>query len=148
MHIPPPVIALALGTAMYFAADLTPMLGVPMPLRPVISGLLVVAGLSIAVSALAQFRRHRTTVNPLEPARASTLVTGGVFRVSRNPMYVGLLMVLVAWAYWLGNGAALGIALLFVPILNALQIAPEERALAEKFGDDYTEYTEATRRWL
>ncbi|MEO1421066.1 MAG: isoprenylcysteine carboxylmethyltransferase family protein, partial [Pseudomonadota bacterium] len=109
---------------------------------------LLVVGLMIALIGVAQFRNYRTTVNPIRPEKASSLVTDGIFKWTRNPMYLGLLMVLLAWAVWLGNGAAVLIGLTFVPLLNKLQIIPEETALLEKFGQPFQDYLNRTRRWL
>jgi protein-S-isoprenylcysteine O-methyltransferase Ste14 len=95
-----------------------------------------------------EFARARTTVNPLAPARASRLVTGGVFAHTRNPMYLGMLLVLAGWGVWLGNALAwLGLPL-FVGLLNALQIGPEERAMRQRFGADFDRYAAQVRRWL
>lgn len=148
MHIPPPLIALALGIAMYFTGRVTPFAALPIPATQWLSGSLIAFGAIIAGSAVVAFRRHRTTVNPLQPEKASTLVTQGVFQISRNPMYLALLLFLIAWSVWLGNLLALLIALLFVPVLNRLQILPEERALRANFGDAFEQYCQRVRRWL
>ena len=79
---------------------------------------------------------------------ASALVTGGIYRVTRNPMYLGMLGVLAGWAVWLGNIAAwLGLPL-SMALLTALQIRPEERILAERFGAEFERYAARVRRWL
>ncbi len=148
MHIPPPLIAGALGVAMKLAANATPMLTYRVPRQSFVAIALLVMGLMIAFIGVAQFRKHRTTVNPLQPEKASSLVTDGIFRWTRNPMYLGLLMVVLAWAVWLGNGAAVLIGLSFIPLLNKLQIIPEETALLAKFGQPFQDYLNRTRRWL
>ena len=76
------------------------------------------------------------------------MVTDGIYRYSRNPMYLGMALLLAAWALWLGNAAALLGIVLFVALINRYQIRPEERILAAKFGDDYRNYCRRTRRWL
>ncbi|MEL6366771.1 MAG: methyltransferase, partial [Pseudomonadota bacterium] len=101
MHIPPPLIAGALGAAMKLATNATPMLNYRFQRQGFAAIALLVVGLMIALTGVAQFRNHRTTVNPIQPARASSLVTDGIFKWTRNPMYLGLLMVLLAWAVWL-----------------------------------------------
>ncbi|MEL6214616.1 MAG: isoprenylcysteine carboxylmethyltransferase family protein [Pseudomonadota bacterium] len=148
MHIPPPLIAGALGAAMKLAADAAPMLNYRFPRQGFAAIALLVVGLMIALIGVAQFRNYRTTVNPIRPEKASSLVTDGIFKWTRNPMYLGLLMVLLAWAVWLGNGAAVLIGLTFVPLLTKLQIIPEETALLEKFGQPFQDYLNRTRRWL
>lgn len=100
-----------------------------------------------AVSVLA-FLRARTTVTPLKPEKASTLVVGGLYRVSRNPMYLGMLILLIGWSLWLGNPASLLLLPVFVIYLTVFQIKPEESALSEKFGADYDAYRRRVRRWL
>ena len=100
-----------------------------------------------AVSALA-FLRARTTVTPLKPEKASTLVVGGLYRVSRNPMYLGMLILLIGWALWLGNPVSLLLLPVFVIYLTVFQIKPEETALSEKFRSDYDAYRRRVRRWL
>ena len=76
------------------------------------------------------------------------MVTRGVYRWTRNPMYLGMLVVLAGWAVWLGSAAALLGLPLSVLLLNRLQIGPEERILRERFGQDYIDYQARVRRWL
>ena len=87
-------------------------------------------------------------MHPRAPERSSRLVTGGVYRFSRNPMYLALALFLLAWALWLGNGAALVWPALFAAYLTRFQIVPEERALAAKFGQEYAQYCRRVRRWF
>jgi protein-S-isoprenylcysteine O-methyltransferase Ste14 len=100
------------------------------------------------LAGLAAFRRARTTVNPLQPDRASALVSAGIYRYTRNPMYLALAMALLAWGLWLGHAVApCGVAI-FVAWMNRYQIAPEERALAGLFGAEFERYRREVRRWL
>ena len=109
---------------------------------------LAALGGAVALAGTLEFRRAHTTVNPLAPRRASTLVTRGIYRVTRNPMYLGMLGVLAGWAVWLGNIAAwLGLPL-SMALLTVLQIRPEERILAERFGAEFERYAARVRRWL
>ena len=87
-------------------------------------------------------------MNPLEPANAANLVTGGVFRLSRNPMYLSLLLLLVAYAVRLDAPAVWLGPIVFVAYVTRFQIHPEERALEAKFGPAYLQYQLRTRRWL
>jgi protein-S-isoprenylcysteine O-methyltransferase Ste14 len=98
--------------------------------------------------ALFHFLRRRTTINPLQPESASALVTGGIYRLSRNPMYLGLATLLLAWAIYLGNVAALAGLPCFILYMNRFQIASEERALEARFGAEYFAYRTRVRRWL
>jgi len=111
-------------------------------------GLVAAVGVAIAVAALARFRDAGTTVDPMNPSKASQLVTGGVFRISRNPMYLGLTLLLVGWAIWLGNASPWLIPPLFVTLITAVQIIPEERALRQRFGEQYVSYQRSVARWI
>ena len=104
-------------------------------------------GLGIDVSAIVCFRRARTTVNPLQPHKATQLVIAGPFRFSRNPMYLGLLLQLAGWALWLGSASPWLVLPVLVSAITALQIIPEERALAQLFGEQYAEYKGKVARW-
>jgi protein-S-isoprenylcysteine O-methyltransferase Ste14 len=110
--------------------------------------LLAALGLSLAASAVLHFRRVRTTVNPLTPAKASSLVTSGIFGYSRNPMYLGMLLVLAGWAIVLGSlGPWLALPL-FVVVMTKMQIEPEEAVLSVLFGGQYRDYCARVGRWL
>lgn len=95
-----------------------------------------------------RFRRANTTVNPLKPQAASSLVTAGIYRYTRNPMYLGLLFLLVAWAVLLSSPFALLGPVAFVTYISRFQIVPEERVLAALFGAEYAAYQAGVRRWL
>jgi protein-S-isoprenylcysteine O-methyltransferase Ste14 len=107
-----------------------------------------IAGIGIAVIGVVEFRRAGTTVDPRVPGQSAQLVASGVYRYSRNPMYVGFLLVLCGWAVLLGNALSLLLVPAFVVYMNHFQIAPEERAMREKFGAAYTQYADTVRRWL
>lgn len=112
-------------------------------------GAVVAAGaVAIDLASIARFARARTTVSPLAPEKASQLVTEGPYAVSRNPMYVGLALLLVAWALWLGSASPWLVPPLFVALLTRFQIKPEETALAARFGEPYREYLRAVPRWI
>lgn len=146
--VPPPVVAVLVGTAMWFLAPLGPALPLAQGARPVIAAGLLAAGLAFDVAGLLAFRAARTTINPLRPERASSLVTHGVYRITRNPMYVGLGFVLLAWAVQLSALLALLGPPAFVLYITRFQIRPEERVLREAFGERYLEYAARVRRWL
>lgn len=107
-----------------------------------------VAGLLLMAAAVASFIKARTTINPLRPANASQLITTGVFRYSRNPIYLADLLLLDAWALWLGNVINLLFLFIFIWYIQRYQIAREERALHQRFGDHYVAYCSKVRRWL
>jgi protein-S-isoprenylcysteine O-methyltransferase Ste14 len=107
-----------------------------------------VTGVLVALAGVIVFRRAGTTLHPQRPESSSAVVRSGVFAWTRNPMYLGMLLVLLAWAAWLANVASLVLAFAFVAYLNRFQIRPEERVLAARFGAAYTEYMARVRRWL
>lgn len=146
--IPAPFIALTAGAAMKFYARSAGIRIDPSQLRMHTGVGLSQLSAVIALAALSGLWWARTTINPLDPARASRLVTGGVFRWSRNPMYLSLLLLLVAyavridsWAVWLGP-------VLYLAYVTRFQILPEERVLTQKFGTPYQDYLKRTRRWI
>ncbi len=148
LKIPPPLAALLVGLAMWGAAHLLPKADLAGPWRSQIAGVCGGFGLIVSVSGLLAFRRARTTVSPTNPDAASSVVTGGIYRYTRNPMYVGLTAVLLGWAVrlsvpWVFLGpVALGL------FLTRFQIVPEERVLSSKFGRPYDDYRQRVRRWL
>ena len=111
---------------------------------------LVLAAIGLLLMALAvgHFIAARTSINPLRPSRASHLITGGVYAISRNPIYLGDLLLLAAFAVWLGNALNAALLVLFIAYINRYQIVPEERALAQRFGPVYAAYCSRVRRWL
>jgi len=109
--------------------------------------LLSIAILITLISVL-QFFRSKTTIDPRVPSKVSKLVTYGVYRFSRNPMYLALLLMLVAWGLWLGNAFNALLAAGFVGYMNKFQIILEEEALAAIFGKEYQQYCTQVRRWF
>lgn len=146
--VPPPVVALIVAAAMWIAASHVPPLGVSASIRTIVAIGLLAAGVGFDIAGLVSFRRAGTTVNPMRPAATSALVSSGVYGVTRNPMYLGLLLILVAWAVYLSSFWLLLGPLAFVLYMNRFQIGPEERALSARFGDDYAAYRVKVRRWL
>ena len=145
----PPLAVAPLAAAMsWLAARAAPSLAFDFPGRAVLALLLVAAAVSVGLAGVVAFRRARTTVNPLQPERASALVTGGIYRHTRNPMYLAVATMLLAWGLWLGNALGPLGAVLFVAWMDRLQIPPEERALAALFGEEFERYRRTVRRWL
>jgi len=148
LKIPPPVVAVLMAGAMWRLSFIPPLLDVPTFIRVAAAATIALAGVGFSLAGIVSFRRAKTTVNPMKPETTSSLVRSGVYRVTRNPMYVGLLFVLVAWAVFLCSvWAALGPAA-FVLYINHFQIAPEERVLSAMFGTGYSTYKARVRRWL
>ncbi len=148
LRIPPLALVLLTAVLMGLLAWAAPSLAWHWPYRSVVALTLVLAGSSVAVLGVAAFRQARTTVNPTKPQAASSLVHSGIYRVSRNPMYLGFLIVLLALAVFLSNLLSLVLVPLFVVYMNRFQIGPEERALQALFGQEFTAYSRKVRRWL
>lgn len=148
LKIPPPAVGLCVGVLMWLAARALPVSAFALPGREYFALALAAAGLLTDVAGIVSFVRARTTVNPLKPANASSLVTSGIYKTTRNPMYLGMLLFLLAWATYLANAIALAVVPAFVFYINRFQIEPEEKALATLFGDAFTAYKGRVRRWL
>ncbi len=148
LKIPPVAMGLIFGTAMWAAARYAPVFSFVLPAGRFIAAGLAVAGLVFAILGVVSFRRAGTTVNPLQPAAASSLVISGIYRRTRNPMYLGLLLVLLGWGALLANALAFVFTAAFIFLMNRLQILPEERILAARFGTAFTDYQSAVRRWI
>ena len=116
--------------------------------RYLLASLLVMLGFAIGGAGIISFHQAKTTIDPRYPHRSCSLVTDGIYRLSRNPMYVGLVMLQIAYCLYLGSGFGLLVVAGFVLAMNRLQIGPEERALEASFGDDYRRYRARVRRWL
>jgi protein-S-isoprenylcysteine O-methyltransferase Ste14 len=106
------------------------------------------SGIAVALLGAAEFRKAKTTLNAFKPEASSSLVVTGIYRHSRNPMYLGVVCVLLAWAVYLAAPFALLGPVLFVLFITRFQIVPEERALSAKFGPEFTRYAREVRRWL
>jgi len=147
-RIPPLLIVLAAALLMWLSSRLIPALALRAPAARPLAVALAALGALVAAIGVGSFRRARTTVNPLEPQQASTLVVRGVYRFSRNPMYLGFAVLLLAWAFWLSHPLALPGVALFILYMNRYQIEPEEHALDARFGAEYRGYKQRVRRWL
>lgn len=143
----PPVLALIIAALlMWLSAKWLP--DTFLPRLPLLALLLFSAGAGVIVAGIAAFKRVGTTINPLEPKQSSGIVSDGIYRFSRNPMYLGMVLILAGWALWLGHAIAwLGVAG-FAAYIHRFQILPEERILSTKFGASYQTYCRHTRRWL
>jgi protein-S-isoprenylcysteine O-methyltransferase Ste14 len=148
LKIPPPVVALLCALAAWQIAVRVPGLAFDFPGRVALAVALATLGLAIDFLSLLRFLSARTTINPLRPGNASALVAHGLYRYTRNPMYLGLLLVLTAWTLYQGNLIGFAVLPVFVAYLTRFQIVPEERLLAAKFGASYEAYRRAVRRWV
>jgi protein-S-isoprenylcysteine O-methyltransferase Ste14 len=148
LKLPPLVVWLLSAVAVAAAARLWPGASMPFAGHRAAAVVVLLLGIMIAVAGVVQFRRARTTVNPLAPVNASAIVASGVYRLSRNPMYLGMALALCSLALWWASAAGGVLVLLFCLYLTQFQIKPEERALLAKFGQPYAAYLRQVRRWL
>ena len=146
--IPPPLLGLMTALMMWLLTQLLPTLSLVSSNLYRVGIVIMLAGVCLDLVAFFQFRNKHTSINPLHPEKASTMVITGLYKYTRNPMYLGLLIVLTGWALFLGNLASFACLPIFMRVLTRFQILPEERILTEKFGAPYEEYLGKVRRWI
>lgn len=147
-RIPPPVYALCTAALIWLVNQYAPILRwVSAPWNKA-GWVLMALGLGLDLYSILTFIRSRTTVNPMQPNRASRLVISGVYRLSRNPMYLGMVVLLSGWTWLLGSPIGLLAVWLFARTLVIVQIGPEEIALRDRFGESYVEYCQSVNRWI
>lgn len=148
LRVPPVALFVLVALLMWAVASWLPSWRIALPGRTVVVILLLLAAGAIGIAGVRAFGRARTTVDPLRPEKASALVTSGIYRRTRNPMYVALAIALLGWTLWLEHPlAVLGVPA-FVAWINRFQITPEERALRALFGAEFERYCSEVRRWL
>lgn len=145
-RIPPPIVTLIFALLSFWLANYFPKLA--FNYQGLLSLLMVLIGLTIIVIGVKTFHKNDTTINPLNPSEASNLVTEGVFSFTRNPMYLGMVIILLGVSIY--NGVYIGVIILpcFIFYITEFQIKPEEKAMEEIFAGDYTDYLKRVRRWL
>lgn len=148
LKIPPVAQVIVCGFAMWLLATTLSVAHLRIPFGPELFFLLVFLGFSMAIAGVLEFRKASTTVDPRFPHESSKLVVGGIYRISRNPMYLGMVLVLIAYGLHLANAIAFLMIPLFILCMNRLQIVPEERAMRKRFGDQYQTYSARVRRWI
>ncbi len=144
--IPPPIVAILFAVMIFYFSD--SFAYVDLPFKIYISLFFVLLGFFITFSSARNFKKKETTVNPIKPEEASQLVTDGFFKITRNPMYLGMLLFLLGLSIY--NGLIVGLVFLplFVGYITFFQIIPEENAMIEIFGEDYKAYMKKVRRWI
>ena len=147
-RVPPVALVLVTAAGMWLLSRAFPAFSYEFPGRYAVPSVLLVAGVVLVLAGLAQFRKARTTVDPTRPQAASALVKDGIYRWTRNPMYLGFAVLLLGWAVYLASPPSAIALACFVLYMNRFQIVPEERALQERFGSEFAEYRLTVRRWL
>jgi len=148
LKVPPVAVVLVTAGFMWLVAWAMPALGFRSPVRDLVAMSLALAGAVTSALGVISFRRAGTTVNPMKPESSSSLVTSGIYRLTRNPMYLGFLLVLLGWAVFLSSILAFLFLPAFIVYMNHFQIEPEERALATLFREAFAAYKARARRWL
>ena len=144
--IPPPLVTLIFGLSIYFSRELFPTIEIKYSFY--VGIFLLLLGFLILISAVRLFRIDQTTVNPLSPKQATKLVTEGIFKFSRNPMYLGMACVLASLAMFFNIIGGIVCIALFCAYITKFQIVPEEKAMLDLFSEDFNQYKQTTRRWI
>ncbi len=148
LKIPPPIVFLIFAGLIRLLSWAVPWAGFTLPVRKILAAGIAAVGAMLAGPAILSFLRAGTTLHPEDPGKTTRLMVAGVYAITRNPMYLSLLLLLIAWVVYLSNVAALVPIPLFVAYLNRFQIIPEEKALRSLFGTEYEDYCKRVRRWL
>jgi protein-S-isoprenylcysteine O-methyltransferase Ste14 len=147
-RIPPPIVTAIFALIMWLLSSFVTPINMALEFRIGAAVIVAVLAVLFLISGGISFRLAKTTVNPLKPESASSLVVSGVFKISRNPMYVGFALLLLAWCVYLSAPVLLMIVLLFTAVITRFQIIPEERAMLKLFGEEFIAYQQSVRRWL
>ncbi len=148
LKIPPVLFFSIQAILMWLTSLVSADSGINGTLRLALGLFSLILGAGIALAGVVEFRRARTSVNPLNPDDASSIVSKGIFKYTRNPMYLGLLLGLFSWACCLDNLYTLFFVLFFPIYMTQFQIKPEEKLLESNFGKGYALYKTRVRRWL
>ena len=143
---PPPLVALTFGFLINYTKNIFPKIEIKNKI--IFGSSIIISGLIIILSAIILFKKYQTTISPLNPFNATKLMTDGIYKFSRNPMYLGLLLTLVGISTILNPIGGFFLIPLFVLYLNLFQIIPEENAMADLFKDEFLDYKKNVRRWI
>ncbi len=148
LKVPPVLQVIIIAFTMYGLSGLFPNLQVMVLGTNWLAIGLTLVGIVLAIMGVLAFKKAQTTMNPHTPEKSASLVTSGIYHYTRNPMYLGMLLVLLGWAFYLSNFAALFVLPIFIIYMSRFQIQPEERFMMQNFGDEYRAYVVKVRRWL
>ena len=148
LKVPPLVALIIAATGMWAISGCAATFRLPLPGAVLFGVGIALTGIVVAVMGVVTFRQAGTTVDPRVPTRSARLVVSGVYRFSRNPMYLGFLLVLCGWGWYLGNVLSLALIPSFIVFINRFQITPEERVMRRRFAASYPHYAASVRRWL
>ncbi|HHF3068683.1 methyltransferase family protein [Vibrio diabolicus] len=148
LKVPPVAVFLLVILLMYGMTVLVPSLNISVPFVEVVVGGLTLLSGYMGIAGVYEFHKVKTTVNPVKPDTASSVVRTGVFSFSRNPMYMALLLLIIAIGLWWQHLSVVLCSVVFVSYMNRFQIKPEERVLERLFGEEYVDYKNHVRRWI
>ncbi len=146
--IPPPIVAMFFAAVVWLLNLVFPSFGIEFSGQTPLAILCAIMGFAVAILAARTFKKAGTQIDPRDPEKSSEIVKSGVFGISRNPMYLGLLLVLSGWVIWIGNFSGVAALAVFVWYITCFQIIPEEEILATKFGKEFDDYLLMVRRWI
>ena len=144
--IPPPLVVLILVISTFFSSKKIDLIQIPF--QSLISIFILSIGILILLNPVLKFKKSKTTINPIKFKKVNKLVTSGIYKYSRNPMYLGLLMIVISSSIFYLNIYSILTPLFFYLWINRFQIKREEVFLEEKFGQEYLSYKTKTRRWI
>jgi protein-S-isoprenylcysteine O-methyltransferase Ste14 len=147
-RIPPPIVMLILAALMWGISQISINIEMSYSIRMLSLLTLILLGIFVCITGVVSFKLAKTTTNPLKPDAASSLVVSGIYKYSRNPMYLGFMLFLLAWSVYLGSIFSIVGVVAFVLYMNQFQIMPEEAALNKVFGDEFEQYKSKVRRCL
>jgi protein-S-isoprenylcysteine O-methyltransferase Ste14 len=148
LKIPPILIVLMVAAFMWGISKISSLASIESEVTGPLSLMMLIVGLALNIAAIVSFRNANTTMNPMKPKSAARLVNAGIYKLSRNPMYLGTLFILFSWSIWLGNFFNLAVFLFFVWYITKFQIIPEEKVLEELFPKEFKSYKSKVRRWI
>ena len=145
-RIPPPIVAITFGFLIKYTKNIFPV--VEIKNKIILGSFMIISGLIIIFSAIILLKKYKTTITPLKPFKATKLIVSGVYKYSRNPMYLGLLLVLIGVGIMLNPIGGIFFIPLFILYLNYFQIIPEENAMIQLFKGEFLKYNRNVRRWI
>ena len=148
LKVPPVALVIFAAVLIWLGGVYFPKFSFHFPFQSILGWMIGILGFIVSTLGFVEFRRAKTTLNPTKPGTSSSLVKAGIYRHTRNPMYLGFLLMLAAWAMGMGNVVSFLVLPAFVLYLNRFQIEPEERALISIFGDEFRAYSSDVRRWI
>ena len=146
IKIPPPILVLILVSSNYFSSKKIDLFYLPN--QDLISILILLIGMLILINPIFKFIKSKTTIDPIKFKKVNKLIISGIYKYSRNPMYLGLLMIVISTSIFFLNILSITTPFLFYCWINRFQIKREEIFLTEKFGKEYMSYKTKTRRWI